>query len=420
MGQIISKLVCIYCQSGCQGSVVASLLAFHPPQPYYELNYIDSEDRYEILYSQEIEDALAGNIPLREIVSRAKIDVIKMSPKSSIPVIHVCGVPEDQKSAYTILFSHGNATDMGAMVLMYAIIANRLRVNVVGYDYSGYGPNLLHGGQPPMEKQTYKDIQAVYDWILQNKIVSKPGSELVLYGQSIGSGPTVYLASLASHPVAGVILHSPILSGLRVLTPSRLLCCCDIYPNIDRIKQINVPVLIIHGEEDVEVHIDHGKQLHEALSEAAKHPPWWVPRRGHNDIMHGNDREFMKRLAFFLHCTTIKNTRRKVAAASSGNSSSINQGLGSFSFTFSRSSTRTNSDNIDNTKIDTEGSDRVSGRMIGKLAEGLAEGVEEDLEDDEDQEEGVAMTNLSKQRPTRDVENHKYVVAVSGSNGSSI
>jgi len=37
------------------------------------------------------------------------------------------------------------------------------------------------------------------------------------YGRSIGSGPTTYLASHPDYPVSGVILHSPIASGFRIL-----------------------------------------------------------------------------------------------------------------------------------------------------------------------------------------------------------
>ena len=47
--------------------------------------------------------------------------------------------------------------------------------------------------------------------------------------------------------IPGMILHSPILSGIRVLTASRLLACWDIYPNIDRIKDVKCYVFIIHG-----------------------------------------------------------------------------------------------------------------------------------------------------------------------------
>ena len=45
---------------------------------------------------------------------------------------------------------------------------------------------------------------------------SSSSSGVILYGQSVGSGPTCYLAS--KRMCAGVVLHSPIMSGMRVLT----------------------------------------------------------------------------------------------------------------------------------------------------------------------------------------------------------
>ena len=59
-------------------------------------------------------------------------------------------------------------------------------------------------------------------------------------------------------------MHSPITSGIRVLTDSRLLRCWDIFPNINRIPQVQCPVLVIHGMIDTEVPFGHGRQLHEA------------------------------------------------------------------------------------------------------------------------------------------------------------
>jgi hypothetical protein len=49
---------------------------------------------------------------------------------------------------------------------------------------------------------------------------SSSSSSVILYGQSVGSGPTCYLAS--KRVCAGVVLHSPIMSGMRVLT---VRCC---------------------------------------------------------------------------------------------------------------------------------------------------------------------------------------------------
>ncbi len=52
----------------------------------------------------------------------------------------------------------------------YAMIALTLRVNVVGYDYTGYGASMEHG-IPPTEKQTYTDIERVYEWCIESKLV---------------------------------------------------------------------------------------------------------------------------------------------------------------------------------------------------------------------------------------------------------
>lgn len=115
----------------------------------------------------------------------------------------------------TLIYSHGNATDVGAMFSLQAIIAHSLECNVVSYDYSGYGES----GGVPMEANTYTDIAAVYDYTLKNIAQDDP-SKIVLYGQSVGSGPCCHLA-MRNHGVGGMILHSPFTSGMRVLTPSR-------------------------------------------------------------------------------------------------------------------------------------------------------------------------------------------------------
>lgn len=128
---------------------------------------------------------------------------------------------------------------------MYSLLSTYLKVNVVGYDYTGYGASMEYGTKPT-EHQSYMDIETVYAYCLEKKIVADPSIELILYGQSVGSGPSCYLAK--KRPIAGLVLHSPIMSGLRVLTDSRALACFDIFPNISRIRSINVPLFVIHGE----------------------------------------------------------------------------------------------------------------------------------------------------------------------------
>lgn len=52
--------------------------------------------------------------------------------------------------------------------------------------------------------------------------------DIILYGQSVGSGPTLDLASRLQQ-LRAVVLHSPILSGLRVMYPVKRTYWFDIY-----------------------------------------------------------------------------------------------------------------------------------------------------------------------------------------------
>lgn len=117
----------------------------------------------------------------------------------------------------TIIYSHGNATDIGAMFPMQVVLVHALNCHVVMYDYSGYGAS----GGVPEEASTYTDMDAVFDYVLnKTDLAAGDPSRIILYGQSVGSGPCCYLAA-RNDQVGGIILHSAFTSGMRVLTPSR-------------------------------------------------------------------------------------------------------------------------------------------------------------------------------------------------------
>jgi acetyl esterase/lipase len=120
-----------------------------------------------------------------------------------------------RKQTKTIIYSHGNATDIGAMFPLQAVLAHSLDCNVVMYDYSGFGES----GGVPLEENTYCDIEAVYDYTLKHVANNDPSS-IILYGQSVGGGPCCYLA-MKEDTLGGMVLHSAFTSGMRVLTPSR-------------------------------------------------------------------------------------------------------------------------------------------------------------------------------------------------------
>ncbi|KAL5061784.1 hypothetical protein RYX36_023521, partial [Vicia faba] len=58
----------------------------------------------------------------------------------------------------TLLYSHGNAADLGQLYDLFVQLKVNLRVNLMGYDYSEYGAST----GKPSESSTYADIEAIY------------------------------------------------------------------------------------------------------------------------------------------------------------------------------------------------------------------------------------------------------------------
>ncbi|KAB2022285.1 hypothetical protein ES319_D07G198700v1, partial [Gossypium barbadense] len=156
----------------------------------------------------------------------------------------------------------------------------------------------------PTECNTYADIDAAYTCLKERYGVKD--EDLILYGQSVGSGPTVDLASRLPN-LRGVVLHSPILSGMRVLYPVKRTYWFDIYKNIDKIGAVNCQVLVIHGTADEVVHHSHGKQLWELCKN--KYDPLWVNGGGHCNLKIYP--EFIKHLKKFV----LSLNKSKAAAA---------------------------------------------------------------------------------------------------------
>lgn len=147
-----------------------------------------------------------------------KVEAVKIPTKGGsycAAIVYKCSKKVRNDRTKTLIFSHGNATDIGAMFPMQAILSSNLKCNVVSYDYSGYGES----GGMPLEKNTYTDIAGVLSWTTEN-VCDGDASKVILYGQSVGSGPSCYQAS-KTDGLGGMVLHSPFMSGMRVLTPSR-------------------------------------------------------------------------------------------------------------------------------------------------------------------------------------------------------
>ncbi|XP_020582375.1 protein ABHD17B-like [Phalaenopsis equestris] len=242
---------------GVTSSMAAKLAFFPPSPPTYEL----------------VKESVTGLITLSRFPHRENVEVMQLPTRRGTEIVAV--YIRNPMASSTLLYSHGNAADLGQMYELFIELSIHLRLNLMGYDYSGYGQS----SGKPSEHNTYADIEAVYKCLTEN--YGAKDESIIMYGQSVGSGPTLDLAARLPS-LRAVVLHSPILSGLRVMYPVKRTYWFDIYKNIDKMPLVNCPVLVIHGTADDVVDCSHGKQLWELCKE--KYDPLWLKGGKHCDL----------------------------------------------------------------------------------------------------------------------------------------
>lgn len=272
-------------------------MAFLPPKITYNLVAKKSEEetgessktaetKYEFTFMQEY---IESGIGMDEKFMQEYFDSFYTKTKrgNKIACLYIRNPKKDVK--YTVLFSHGNAADLGMLTGFYCRLVHHLNINLFSYDYSGYGQS----GGKASEKNLYSDIEAAWHVLIKRYDMKR--ENIILYGQSIGTAPVVDLATKVEP--AGVVLHSPLMSGIRLLFPVKRTWFCDAFPIIDKISKIKSPTLIIHGTHDEIISFSHGLQIYDACQNAVE--PLWVKGAGHNDIE--QFKSYFERLLNFMN-----------------------------------------------------------------------------------------------------------------------
>ncbi|XP_032829750.1 alpha/beta hydrolase domain-containing protein 17B [Petromyzon marinus] len=279
-GLSLSELCCLFCCPPCP-SRIAAKLAFLPPEPTYALVADETAARWSLHLTEKAE----WQYSQREL-DAVEVSLTRTARGNRVACMFVRCAPS---ARYTLLFSHGNAVDLGQMSSFYVGLGTRINCNVFSYDYSGYGASTGR----PSEKNLYADIEAAWQ-ALRTRYGISP-ENVILYGQSIGTVPTVDLAS--RYECAAVVLHSPLMSGMRVAFPdTKKTHCFDVFPSIDKMSKVTSPVLVIHGTEDEVIDFSHGLAMYERCQRPVE--PLWVEGAGHNDVeLYG---QYLERLRYFV------------------------------------------------------------------------------------------------------------------------
>lgn len=206
--------------------------------------------------------------------SRPDLVWLRTEEEDVIPAVHIRrSIGADR----TILYSHGNAEDLGLILPLLDRMAEACVADVFAYEYPGYG--LSEGS--PSEENCYLAIDAAYSFLVHDLQVDP--RRIVAFGRSIGSGPTVDLVS--RHPeIRGMVLQSPVESVVAVFgnVAASMGYNIDMFRNYEKMDSVECPVLVMHGMEDQVVPWQTGQAMYKACRNQVQ--PLWIAGAGHNNM----------------------------------------------------------------------------------------------------------------------------------------
>jgi len=164
------------------------------------------------------------------------------------------------KPRATVIYFHGNGGNLSVWAPVIADI--RLRgLTVLAVDYRGYG---LSTGRPS-ERGLYRDVDAV---IARAAALAEPRVPVVYWGRSLGSTMAAYAARVRAPQ--GVILESGFPDARAVIGRSPLLAMWIFssyrFPTARHLEQIDVPVLVMHGDHDTIIPYPLGRALYDRIT----------------------------------------------------------------------------------------------------------------------------------------------------------
>ena len=181
-------------------------------------------------------------------------------------------------SKFILIYSHGNAEDLGSICDWCEYLSKQLGVDVYSYDYCGYGCHKPEDHTLPTEDNVLDDANSLVKYVQSHR---RDDQKIVVWGRSLGSAPAIATAS-GDPTIDGLIVESGFLTCVKTrfsLWNSSL----DMFRNEDWIVKCVQPVLVMHGEQDTIVPIWHGKRLHELAPR-----PWnkgrWFLNGSHNNL----------------------------------------------------------------------------------------------------------------------------------------
>lgn len=163
---------------------------------------------------------------------------------------------------FLVIYFHANAEDLGLCYSFCKIMHDLFQVHVLAVEYPGYG---ICSGTTTEAGITANAAAAMR---FATETLKWPCDGIKLFGRSLGTGPCVQLA--ARYNVAGMILVSPFTSIGNLfrtqIGPLADFIVEDRFRTCDYAPAVSSPTLIIHGQQDTLIPLEHGKAIYDLLT----------------------------------------------------------------------------------------------------------------------------------------------------------
>ncbi|MCV4341571.1 alpha/beta hydrolase [Pseudomonas capsici] len=231
--------------------------------------------------------------------------------------IHAWWWPATRKDAPAILYLHGSRWNLTGQLFRIEQLRG-LGFSILAIDYRGFGQSM---GQLPSEDTVYEDARIAWDRLKQ--LQPDPQRRLI-YGHSLGGAVAVDLAAELGREARkdetptqarGLIIESTFTNLADVAAaiantslPVRWLLSQK-FDSLDKIADIHMPVLIVHGTDDRYV----PARFSEELFEAAQEPKslLLVPGGTHNNSMRLGRQAYSQAIQTLLKATVSPEQAKK-------------------------------------------------------------------------------------------------------------
>lgn len=182
------------------------------------------------------------------------------------------------KSQGAILYCPGNAGNLQNRQAKMRTLGVELLESVLVFDYPGYGKS----EGTPSEQGCYDAALAAYQWLVREQRI--PPERIILYGESLGGGVAVDLATKVPH--GALVLERTFTSVPDVADYQMPLflgywLMSNRFDSLAKIPQCRRPIFIAAGEKDALIPMRQAEQLKRAAT--APTELFVLKGMGHND-----------------------------------------------------------------------------------------------------------------------------------------